>query len=233
MAKLKHIAIIMDGNGRWAEQLKYPRLLGHKHGAKTVQDIIDYAIIIDLKILTLFAFSCENWSRPASEIQNILQIIKIFITDNLDKLIVNNVKIKVLGRRDTLSIDILELLNKAEYATKNSTGLTLNVAFNYSARDEILRATQKLIKDCELKKIAIDNITEEVFSNYLDTAGESDPDLVIRTSGELRLSNFLLWQIAYSELYFCECYWPDFTVQHLQEAIEEYNKRNRRYGAIS
>lgn len=233
MADLNHIAIIMDGNGRWAEQLKYSRLLGHKQGAKTVQDVIYYAVKIKLKILTFFVFSCENWARPQEEVDNILQLIKLFITKNLNKLDADNIKIKVLGRRNDLCPKVLELLIKAEEKTKNNTGLILNIAFNYSSRDEIVRATQQIVKDCSEKKISILDITENLFSSYLDTKGQTDPDLIIRTSGELRLSNFLLWQLAYSELYFCDCYWPDFTIEHLKNAINEYKKRHRRYGAIS
>lgn len=232
MSNLQHIAIIMDGNGRWAEDLKAPRALGHKQGAQAVQNIINYSISIKLSYLTFFAFSCENWSRPKEEIDNILQLIKVFIAENLDNLYKDNVKIKVFGRKDNLAHNVMSLLIKAEEKTKNNTGLSLNIAFNYSSRDEIVRATKKLAKAYSEKKLAIEDITEEKFAGYLDTANCCDPDLVIRTSGEIRLSNFLLWQIAYSELYFCDCYWPDFTVKHFQDAIDSYKKRNRRYGAI-
>lgn len=232
MSDLEHIAIIMDGNGRWAEAFNAPRLFGHKRGARIVQDIIKYSINLKLGHLTFFAFSCENWSRPSAEVDNILQLIKVFLEQNLQQLHKDNVRINVFGRKNNLADNVLNLLYKAEQETANNNGLNLNIAFNYSGRDEIVRSTQRIVQDCEAKKLRWQDINEKVFTSYLDTANSCDPDLVIRTSGELRLSNFLLWQIAYAELYFCDCYWPDFTVAHFQKAIDAYKKRHRRYGAI-
>lgn len=233
MPSLRHVAIIMDGNGRWAKRLDHPRKIGHKYGAETVGNIVNYAVDIKLPVLTLFAFSCDNWKRPQSEVDTIFDLFQIFILQKLELLKDANVRIKVLGRRDNLYPKTLEVLELAEQETVNNTGLILNIAFNYSGRDEIVRATKKLAELCVNKKLNIDDITIDKFSDSLDTSHCCDPDLVIRTSGELRISNFLLWQMAYSEFYFVDSYWPDFTVELFQEAVDNYNNRERRYGNVS
>lgn len=227
MTELRHIAIIMDGNGRWAERKFSSRKLGHAEGVKIVPRIIERALKIGLPCLTLFAFSCENWTRPEDEVSNILELIKRFISHDLQTLHEKNVRLNILGRRDNLDDSLVALFDQAESKTSENTGLMLNIAFNYSGRDDIIRAVNKLILADDLE------VTEEKFATYLDTSIFGDPDLIIRTSGEMRLSNFLLWQAAYSELYFCDCYWPDFGVKHFDAAIKEYKKRKRTFGRLS
>lgn len=232
MTALRHVAIIMDGNGRWAKGQLSSRKDGHIAGAKTVPYIINRALEINLDCLTLFAFSCENWARPADEVANILDLIEAFVINDLQSVHDKNISIKVLGRRDNLSPSLIKLLDQAENTTMHNNGLKLNIAFNYSGRDDIIRAVNKLVDDNRQRSANPSPITEQQLSRYLDTAHSGDPDLIIRTSGEMRLSNFLLWQAAYAELYFCDCYWPNFNVEHFNKAVEHYRRRVRTFGRL-
>lgn len=233
MPKPQHIAIIMDGNGRWAKQRKLPRVVGHKAGAETLREIVAHSSKIGIKWLTVFAFSSENWSRPKDEVSHLLSLLKYFIRSDIQKLKSNNVRVRIIGSREGLAGDILDLLHEAEHITADNTGLNFIVAFNYGSRNEILRGVKKIAKKIQKNDISIDDINEAMISCFLDTSFMPDPDLIIRTSGEMRLSNFLLWQAAYAELCFTPCFWPDFTSQDLDLAIENYQARDRRFGAIS
>ncbi|RCL00797.1 MAG: undecaprenyl diphosphate synthase [Candidatus Tokpelaia sp. JSC188] len=227
-----HIAIIMDGNGRWARARKLPRVAGHRAGMKTLRTIVHHAINIGLKWLTLYAFSSENWSRPADEVQCLLSLLKLFIYHDLTKLHANNVRVHVIGNRSNLAKDIIALLHQAEMLTEKNTGLDLVVAFNYGSRNEIVRAVRKIAIDIISGKITGDDITDTLLASYLDTAKIPDPDLIIRTSGEMRLSNFLLWQAAYSEFSFVPCFWPDFSVSDFEETVASFYARERRFGNL-
>lgn len=231
--KLEHLAIIMDGNRRWAKKNNLPiPSLGHKKGAETLENIAKYCNKIGLKHLTVYAFSTENWKRAAEEIKAIIKLLEAYLDKFLKKTDLNNIKIKIIG--DLESNSLPDILRKKMYQmqekTKNNTGLTLNIAFNYGGRAEILRATKQLAQEVLDRKINIDDINENAFSNKLYTAGQPDPDLIIRTSGEYRISNFLTWQSTYSELLFLDKYWPEFTERDVDNAIEYYNSRNRRIG---
>lgn len=228
----KHVAIIMDGNGRWAKKRFMPRLAGHKAGVETLKKIIEYSSNIGIKYLTVYAFSSENWNRPKKEIDGILKLLMITFTKELEKLNENNVIIKMLGDKNNIPEDVKSIFDKSELRTKNNTGLQLNVAFNYGGRDEILSSVKKIAELCIENKIDIEDISKELIEENLYTAGIPDPDFVIRTSGEIRLSNFLLWQISYSELYFTETFWPDFNVEEYNKALEEFKLRKRRYGKL-
>lgn len=222
----KHIAIIMDGNGRWAKKRSLPRILGHKQGVKTVKKIVKASSSLDIKVLTLYAFSTENWKRPESEIKGLFSLLIYFLEKELAEFHKNNVKLKVLGDLSKFPSKVRTALDDACKLTENNTGLILNVALNYGARQEILCAFEKMTEK------GIKNPTEEDLSKFLYTHGQPDPDLLIRTSGEMRISNFLLWQIAYSEIYVTKKLWPDFGENDLKEAIIEYQKRERRFGAL-
>ncbi len=228
----KHIAIIMDGNGRWAKQKGKPRIFGHQQGVKTVRRIVEDAANIGVKCLTLYSFSTENWSRPKSEITALFGLLKRFVKDDLKELIDRNVRVRIIGSHQGLGQDIIDLLENVEQKTKGNTDFDLVIAFNYGGRDEIIRATKKIADNIKAGLIDPDNINDELFASYLDTAGIEEPDLVIRTSGEKRISNFLLWQAAYAEFVFLDVLWPDFSKQDLQTAIKEYQKRERRFGDI-
>lgn len=228
----KHVAIIMDGNGRWAKKRFMPRLAGHKAGVETLKKIIEYSSNIGIKYLTVYAFSSENWNRPKNEIDGILKLLMVTFTKELEKLNENNVIIKMLGDKNNIPENVKNVFEKSELRTKNNTGLQLNVAFNYGGRDEILSSVKKIAELCIENKIDIDSISKELIEENLYTAGIPDPDFVIRTSGEIRLSNFLLWQISYSELYFTETFWPDFNVEEYAKALEEFKSRKRRYGKL-
>ena len=222
-----HIAIIMDGNGRWAKKRSLPRTAGHAAGSKTFKEIARYANKIGLKFLTVYAFSTENWKRPKSEVDNIMNILRDYLKDakNFKD---ENIKVKFIGDLEALDTDIQELIREAEEDSANATGMQLNVALNYGGRDEIVHAVRKIVES----GIPADMINEETIGNNLYTAGMPDPDFIIRPSGEYRLSNYLIWQSAYAEYWFSNILWPDFKPKHLDMAIEDYLKRNRRYGGI-
>lgn len=227
-----HVAIIMDGNGRWAKERGLPRVMGHRRGVETVRETVRIAAETGIQVLTLFAFSSENWSRPESEINDLLGLMKLFIRKDLAELKKANMRIKIIGNRDGLQIDILSQLTEAEKATASNTGMLLCIAFNYGARDEITRAVKKLAADVERGLLSAASITSEMIEANLDTADIPDPDLIIRTSGEERLSNFLLWQAAYAEFVFMPEFWPDFGQQQFLEALNEYARRERRFGGL-
>jgi undecaprenyl diphosphate synthase len=229
----EHIAIIMDGNGRWASARGLPRTMGHRKGVDAVRETVRAAGDIGIKYLTLFAFSSENWRRPEAEVTDLLGLLKAFIRRDLADLHRQNVRIRVIGDRHNLRGDILPLLIEAEETTADNTSLTLVIAFNYGSRDEINRAVVSLAKDVEAGRLRPQDITPALIDGRLDTSGIPDPDLIIRTSGEERLSNFLLWQAAYSEFLFIPEYWPDFSRALFFSALERYASRDRRFGALS
>ncbi len=226
----RHIAIIMDGNGRWAAERGLPRAEGHRQGVESVRRTVNAAQELGITHLTLFSFSSENWARPRQEINDLFGLLRRFIRRDLADLHKNGVKIRVIGTRAGLEPDLLRLIDDAVELTKDNTALNLTIAFNYGARDEIARAAQRIAEDVANGLLAPAEVTQERFATYLDTADLPDPDLLIRTSGELRLSNFLLWQVAYSEFVFVDCYWPDFSREQLEAALAEYQRRNRRFG---
>ncbi len=231
--KPRHIAIIMDGNGRWAESRGLPRAEGHRRGVEAVRLAVEGAIEQGIPHLTLFSFSSENWSRPAAEISALMGLLKRFIRRDLAELHRNGVRIRIIGERTGVEEDVVLLLEEAEQLTRANTRLELTVAFNYGARAEIARAAAKLAGQVRAGEIEPGDITEERFAAALDTGGTPDPDLLIRTSGEQRLSNFLLWQLAYAELVFTDVLWPDFDRDHLASAITTYQSRERRFGGLS
>ncbi len=230
--QLRHVAIIMDGNGRWAKKRGLPRSAGHKRGVETVKQIVTAATECGLPFLTLFSFSSENWSRPKPEIDELMRLMKTFLENEQEELNKSNVRVKMIGAPLDHNTEIYNLIKNAEKTTQGNTGLQLTVAFNYGGRDEIVRATQKLACQIRDGKLQPDEITEQKFESALDTYGLPDPDLLIRTSGEYRISNFLLWQLAYSEFVFLECNWPDFNREQLEQAIEDYFRRDRRFGGL-
>lgn len=225
----EHIAIIMDGNRRWAKENKLDTASGHKEGAENLKRIAKFANKIGIKYLTVYAFSTENWKRTKEEVGAIMKLLKFYILDFF-KSYDNNIKVRVIGRMDDLPKDIYSEIKKVEEKTKNNTGLILNIAFNYGGRDEITTATKKIAEKVKNGEIDIEDITEKLISNNLYTAGQPDPDLLIRTSGEERISNFLPWQISYSEFVFTNKYWPAFSNEDLLETIAIYQKRTRRFG---
>ncbi len=229
----EHVAIIMDGNGRWAKQRGLPRTMGHRRAVETVRQTVRTAGDLGIKYLTLFAFSSENWRRPEAEVSDLLGLLKAFIRSDLAELHRQNVRIRVIGDRVNLRSDILKLLLEAEETTRANTALTLVIAFNYGSRDEIARAMMSLAKDVEEGRLRSQDITPALINARLDTAGIPDPDLIIRTSGEERLSNFLLWQAAYSEFVFLPEYWPDFSRELFLSALEKFASRDRRFGGLS
>jgi undecaprenyl diphosphate synthase len=228
----RHVAIIMDGNGRWAQSRGMPRAMGHRKGVEAVREAVRVAGDTGVRYLTLFAFSSENWTRPETEVNELMGLLKAFIRRDLAELHSENVRIRVIGARDNLRGDVLPLLIEAEETTKANTGLTLVIAFNYGARDEIARAARKLAEQVAAGTLRADEIDAVALDGQLDTRGIPDPDLVIRTSGEERLSNFLLWQAAYAELLFVPEYWPDFTRDVFYRALAVYAGRERRYGGL-
>ena len=230
---VRHIAIIMDGNGRWAADRGLPRAEGHRQGVESVRRTVEAALALGITHLTLFSFSSENWARPKEEISDLFGLLRRFIRRDLADLHKNGVKICVIGTRTGLEADILRLIDDAIELTKNNTALNLTIAFNYGARDEIARAARRIAEAAAEGSLAPSEVTEERFGSYLDTANLPDPDLLIRTSGELRLSNFLLWQLAYAEFVFVDTYWPDFSREQLEAAIAEYQRRSRRFGGTS
>lgn len=227
----KHIGIIMDGNGRWAKKRMLPRNMGHKKGAEVFQDITRYCNELGLESVTFYAFSTENWKRPAEEVNGIMALLKEYLIKAFDYEKENN-RIVFLGDKSAFSGELLELMLEIEEKTKDRTGMTLNIALNYGARNEIVTAAKEiaqLVKDGQLE---VEDITEDKFSDHLYTRGQPDPDFILRPSGEKRISNFLLWQIAYSEFVYMDVLWPDFTRKDLDEAIIEFNRRNRRFGGV-
>lgn len=228
----QHIAIILDGNGRWAKAKGMPRNYGHAQGSKNVEKICEEAWRMGIKYLTVYAFSTENWNRPKAEVDALMTLLRNYMKTCLKTAAKNDMKIRVIGDKKPLDEDIKKRIEELEEATKNNGGLNFTIALNYGSRDEMIRAARKMGQDCAEGKLNPEEITEEVFSSYLDTAGIPDPDLLIRTSGEQRLSNYLLWQLAYTEFYFIDVPWPDFNKKELEKAIEQFNRRDRRYGGI-
>ena len=228
----RHIAIIMDGNGRWAAERGLPRAEGHRQGVDSVRGTVKAALELGITHITLFSFSSENWSRPRQEIHDLFGLMRRFVRRDLADLHKNGVKIRVIGTRVGLDNDILRLIDDAVLLTKDNSALNLTIAFNYGSRDEIARAAARVVEAVSEGTLEASAITPERFGSYLDTADLPDPDLLIRTSGELRLSNFLLWQLAYSEFVFVDTYWPDFSRETLDAAIAEYQRRTRRFGGL-
>ncbi len=228
----RHVAIILDGNGRWARSKGMPRNYGHAQGSKNVERICEEAWRMGIKYLTVYAFSTENWSRPKDEVDALMKLLRNYMKTCLKTAAKNDMKVRVIGDKTRLDADIRSRIAELEEATKNNGGLNFLIALNYGSRDEIVRAVRKIARDAKDGKLEPESITSEVISSYLDTHDIPDPDLLIRTSGEERLSNFLLWQLAYSEFYFTDVLWPDFTKEELMKAIEQYNSRDRRYGGV-
>jgi undecaprenyl diphosphate synthase len=228
-----HVAVIMDGNGRWASARGLPRLEGHRRGVEALRRTVRAAIEIGISFLTVYSFSSENWRRPIQEVSDLMGLLKRFIRNDLADLHKSNVRVRVIGSRDRLSADIRSLLVEAEKLTEDNTGLTLVVAFNYGSRQEIVDAAKSLAADVAAGRLSPDDVTEEAIEARLQTDGIPDPDLVIRTSGEQRLSNFLLWQAAYAEFVFTPVLWPDFDRAALEAAIAEFRSRDRRFGGLS
>jgi len=228
----RHVAFIMDGNGRWAKKRFLPRIAGHKAGVEALKKVIRYSSEVGIKHVTVYAFSTENWQRPEKEVKGILELLVTAMNKEFDELIANDVKIKMLGIEENLPEKVKKAFNEAEKKTKNNKGLQFNIAFNYGSRKEIIQSVKEISKLVKAESIEINEIDESLFENFLYTKGIPDPDLVIRTSGEVRLSNFLLWQISYSELYFTDTYWPDFDEKAYQKALSEYSNRKRRFGSL-
>lgn len=229
---LKHVAIIMDGNGRWAKARGLPRTAGHKQGVEAARKAVKSAVELGVEYLTLFGFSSENWSRPETEISDLMNLLRFYLRSETAELHKSGARLKVIGDRDALAKDIVKLIESAESLTQDNVKITVVIALNYGARQEIMRAAHRLIEDYRDKDISLMEL-EGVFPDYLTTAGVPDPDLLIRTSGERRISNFLLWQCAYTEFVFTDTLWPDFNHASFEAAIAEYNDRDRRYGALS
>jgi len=227
----RHVAVIMDGNGRWAAERGLPRHEGHRQGVETVRSTVRNSSELGIGVLTLFAFSTENWQRPVSEVNFLMSLPGRYFDSELPELIRNNVQVRLIGDSKKLPRRVQKAVNDGSEATKNNTGMILNFALNYGSRSEIITAVNRLLEDAGRGRVK-GKVNEEIFSRYLYTAGIPDPDLLIRTSGEQRISNFLLWQLAYSELYFTDVYWPDFSKVHLLEAVYEYQKRKRRFGGV-
>ena len=230
-ADLKHIAIIMDGNRRWAKAQGKPAGFGHKEGAKTLEKIVRYANKIGIEYITVYAFSTENWKRAEEEVSTLMALFQSYLDDYSKRADSENIKVKIIGNRKGLSEKMIKSIEKCMERTKNNTGITFNIALNYGGRDEIIHAVKNIIERVQNKEIDIEDITEQTISDNLYTANQPDPDLLIRTSGEMRLSNFLPWQAVYSELLFVNKNWPEFTENDLDEAIIEYQKRTRKFGA--
>ena len=227
-----HVAIIMDGNGRWAKERGMPRTFGHSQGAKVVEQILEDADHLGVRYLTVYAFSTENWSRPAPEVKALMNLLRRYMKSSLVKCAKNNVRVRVIGDKSMLEKDLQDSIATLERETASNTGIGFQIAINYGSRDEMVRAVQaaaQKVKDGELRP---EDITENFLSDSLDTCGIPDPDLLIRTGGEQRISNFLLWQTAYSELYFCDAAWPDFNKAELEKAVDAFNHRERRYGGL-
>jgi len=227
-----HIAIIMDGNGRWAKKRKLPRTAGHRQGIKRIKEIVRAAQKIGIKALTIFAFSTENWNRPKSEIKFLFSYLDDFLDSYKKELIKNGIRLKVIGRRDRIDRRIVKKIENLEKITLKNNKFFFNVALDYGGRWDIVNSTKNIVSDYKKGKITEESINEDIFSSYLQLFGMPNPDLLVRTSGEQRISNFLLWDLAYSEVYFTPVFWPDFDEGNLNKAVEVYNKRERRFGKI-
>jgi undecaprenyl diphosphate synthase len=224
----QHVAIIMDGNGRWAASRRLPRVEGHRAGTEAVRAAVETSARLGIRVLTLYAFSVENWKRPDTEVSALMGLLRRYLRLELKTILSNNIRFRVIGQRDRLGREIVRELEAAEVRTATNTGMIFNIALSYGGRAEIVEATQRILR----AGLDPDQLDEQTFASYLYTAGQPDPDLLIRTSGEMRVSNFLLWQIAYAEIWVTDALWPDFRARHLFEALVEYQKRDRRYGAI-
>ncbi|MBB5263137.1 undecaprenyl diphosphate synthase [Catenibacillus scindens] len=227
-----HVAIILDGNGRWAKKRFMPRNYGHVQGSKNVEKMCEVAWNLGIKYLTVYAFSTENWKRPPKEVSMLMKLLRDYLVDCIERTTKNNMRVRILGDKTGLSDDIREAIERLEKVSAKNTGLNFSIALNYGSRDEMVRAMRHMAGDVAEGKLKSWEITEQVFSRYLDTWDIPDPDLMIRTSGEQRLSNFLLWQLAYTEFYFTDVLWPDFGRDELIAAIEQYNLRERRFGGV-
>lgn len=228
----QHVAIILDGNGRWARSKGMPRNFGHAQGAKNVEKMCEIVWDMGIKYFTVYAFSTENWSRPADEVQALMKLLRDYMKNCIRRAQKNDMRVRVIGDKTKLDADIQQSIAELEEATRDNQGLNFTIAINYGSRDEIRRAVTRLAKDVKDGSVEPDGITEAVIASYLDTAGMPDPDLLIRTSGEQRISNFLLWQLGYSEFYFTDVPWPAFSREDLEKAVAAYEKRDRRYGGI-
>jgi undecaprenyl diphosphate synthase len=224
----RHVAIIMDGNGRWAAQRHLPRVEGHRAGIDSVRDVVESSARLGIEVLTLYAFSVENWKRPATEVSTLMSLLKRYLRLELNTLLRNNIRFRVIGREEELARDVRDELKAAEVKTAGNTGMLFNIALNYGGRAEIVEAARRLLS----AQIRPEELDEQRFAGFLYTTGQPDPDLLIRTSGEMRVSNFLLWQIAYAEIWVTDTLWPDFRKRDLLEAVLAYQKRDRRYGGI-
>ena len=228
----RHVAVIMDGNGRWAKKNGVSRLTGHNQGMLAMKEIIKKADVMGIKYLTVYAFSTENWKRPKDEVDALMKLLKDYLKNCIKRANKNNMRVRVIGDKTGLEPSIQEKIQELEEISSQNTGINFTIAINYGSRDEMIRAMRKLMTDCKNGDILPDEISEDVFAHYLDTSDLPDPDLLIRTSGEVRLSNYLLWQLAYTEFYFTDVFWPDFNKEELVKAIEYYNGRDRRFGAV-
>lgn len=229
----RHLAIIMDGNGRWAKARMLPRIMGHRKGVETVRLIVEECSMIGIGYLTLFAFSAENWSRPKSEVRSLMTLLKKYIKMEVPRMMRNNIRFNVIGNRSDLPQDVALGLDDAMNATSANSGMTLTLALSYGSRQELLQAAKSVAADIQSGSLSPESLTEDSFSKYLYTSTLPDPDLLVRTSGEMRISNFLLWQLAYAELYFTEINWPDFNRDELYRALADYQQRERRFGLTS
>ena len=228
----KHVAIILDGNGRWAKKRNMPRNYGHVQGSKAVEQIIEDGYNMGIEYITVYAFSTENWKRSLDEVSALMKLLQKYLIDCVERSTKNNMKVRVIGDKSGLDKGIVSRINELEEITKNATGLKFTIAINYGGRDEICRAVKQIAKEVSENLLSPEAVTEQLISDRLDTAGLPDPDLLIRTSGEERLSNFLPWQLAYTEFYFTDVLWPDFTKEDLLKAIRYYNGRERRFGGV-
>ena len=229
----RHVAIIMDGNGRWARLRHKRRVEGHRAGIASVRDVVETSARLGLQVLTLYAFSVENWKRPRTEVATLMSLLKRYLRLELETLLRNNIRFQVIGRMGELPDDVQQELRRGMERTRGATGLLFNIALNYGGRSEITDAVRRLLHDARRGAVEPDAVDERLISSYLYTAGQPDPDLLIRTSGEMRVSNFLLWQIAYAEIWVTDVLWPDFRRRHLLQAVADFQKRERRYGGIS
>jgi undecaprenyl diphosphate synthase len=225
----QHVAVIMDGNGRWAAQRHLPRVEGHRAGIESVRDVVESSARLGIRVLTLYAFSIENWKRPVAEVSTLMSLLKRYLRLELNTLLRNNIRFRVIGRAEDLAADIREELTAAERKTASNSGMLFNIALNYGGRAELVEAVKRMMQE----GVRAEEVDEQRISDFLYTAGQPDPDLLIRTSGEMRVSNFLLWQIAYAEIWVTDTLWPDFRKRDLLEAILAYQKRDRRYGGIN
>ncbi len=229
----RHLAIIMDGNGRWAKERMLRRIVGHRRGVETVRNVVEECSKLGIGYLTLYAFSAENWLRPKTEVRALMEMLKKYIKTETPRMMINNIRFNVIGNRNELPADVNRAIDEALTRTNGNTGMLLTLALSYGSRQEIVRAALHLAEELAAGRLAADSVSEELFDSYLGTAGIPDPDLLIRTSGEMRISNFLLWQLAYTELYFAEVNWPDFDQKQLYKALFDYQARERRFGKTS